>query len=106
MLLQVIHTHTPEQCPGNDENKLNIFNKAVHDAKQNGVIIRSYLINAPAHKIFFVLETNEFENVHLMFKDSMAFGSYEFIPVIDPDAERRYVHKEILEGLRGQKQNE
>ena len=41
-----------------------------------------------------------------MFKDSMAFGSYEFILVIDPDAERRFVHKEILEGLRGQKQNE
>ena len=51
-----------------------------------------------------MLETSEFENVHLMFKDSMAFGSYEFIPVIDPDAERRYVHKEILEGLRGHKQ--
>ena len=40
-----------------------------------------------------------------MFKDSMAFGSYEFIPVIDPDAERRFVHKEILVWM-GTKQDE
>ena len=104
MLLQVIHTHTPEQCPGNDENKMAIFNKAVHDAKQNGVTIRSYLLNAPAHKVFFELETNEFENIHLMIKDSMVFGSYEFIPVIDPDAECRFVHKEFLQTLKGQNQ--
>ena len=40
-----------------------------------------------------------------MFKDSMAFGSYEFLSVIDPDAERRFVHKDILAGM-GTKQDE
>ena len=31
-----------------------------------------------------------------MFKGSIVFGSYEFIPVIDSDGERRFEYKEIL----------
>ena len=55
MLYQVIHQHTPEQCPANHEGRTEAMNNAINEAHESGAVkILSWLHNSPSHRIFFL----------------------------------------------------
>ena len=101
MLYQVIHQHTPEQCPANHEGRTEAMNNAFNEAHESGAVkILSWLHNSPSHRIFFVIEAHKYEDVQIMFDSMRLWGAWEIIPVLDPNASRSVRHEgKVMKGL-------
>ena len=101
MLYQVIHQHTPEQCPANHEGRTEAMNNAINEAHESGAVkILSWLHNSPSHRIFFVIEAHKYEDVQIMFDSMRLWGAWEIIPVLDPNASRSVRHEgKVMKGL-------
>jgi hypothetical protein len=50
------HRHTGATCFSADESKRELWDQAVESAKENGVTVHQFLVNASAHRFFFVIE--------------------------------------------------
>ena len=101
MLFQVIHQHTPEQCPANHDGRTEVMNNALNEAHKSGAVtIHSWLINSPGHRTFLVIEAHKYEDVQIMFDPMRLWGHWEIIPVLDPNATRSIRHEgAVLKGL-------
>ena len=70
MLYQVIHQHTPEQCPANHEGRTEAMNNTINEAHESGAVkILSWLHNSPSNRIFFVIEAHKYDDVQIMFAE-------------------------------------
>ena len=50
------HRHTGETFFSGNETKKALWDKAIESAKENGVTVLQFLVNASAHRFFFVIE--------------------------------------------------
>ena len=56
MIWHMEHPHTCETCFSVDEAKTALWDKDIESAKENGVTVLQFLVNASAHLFFFVIE--------------------------------------------------
>ena len=55
MLWHLEHKHTGATCFSKDEEKKALWDKAMDIAPENGVKVHHFLVNASAHRFFFVV---------------------------------------------------
>ena len=82
MLFHVKHTHSAETCPaGNRENVRNTWGKVLSGAKGNGVKLVGAYVDAPAHTVFLVIDTDSMGNIEKLFIPVLKTGEAEITPV-------------------------
>ena len=64
MLFHITHVHTPEACPyHNPEKARATFGKMLGSAEQLGVKLVGTWVDAPAHTIYIVVETDSAQKI-------------------------------------------
>jgi len=64
MLFHITHVHTPESCPyHNPEKARATLGKMLSSAEQIGVTLVGVWVDAPAHTIYIVVETDAAQKI-------------------------------------------
>ena len=59
MLFHITHQHTPETCPyGDPERTRETFGRMIPSAEQLGVKLVGAWVDAPAHTVYLIVETD------------------------------------------------
>ncbi len=88
MLFHCTHTHAPEACPGNDPQRLGeTFGKMPGLAEQLGITMLGAYLDAPAHRLYFIFDTDAVEKVRQILEPTFPLGVTEVRPVLDARAE-------------------
>ncbi len=67
MLFHITHVHTPEVCPyHNPEKARATFGKMLSSAEQLGVKLLGVWVDAPAHTLYIVAETDSSQKLEEM----------------------------------------
>jgi|TARA_B100001964_G_C13827761_1_gene420193 uncharacterized protein with GYD domain len=82
MLWHLEHKHTGATCFSKDEEKKALWDKAMDSASENGVTVHYFLVNASAHRFFFVVEAPDYESLEATFGECKTLGEIEMTPVI------------------------
>ncbi len=82
MLWNLEHRHTGATCFSKDEEKKALWDKAMEIAPENGVKVYHFLVNASAHRFFFVVEAPDYESLEATFGECKTLGEIEMTPVI------------------------
>ena len=59
----------------------NLWDESVASAKENGVTIHHFLVNALAHRFFFVVEAPDYASLEATFGRCKRLGEMEMTPV-------------------------
>ena len=95
MLYQIIHEHSPENCPANYEGRTDQMNIDFEEAHKSGSVkILYWVTNAPEHRMFLLVDARKFEDIHVMLVNSMKWGLWEIVSVIDVNAQQSIVYKD------------
>ena len=87
MLFHITHTHTPEACPyGDPEKSKGTFGKMMSSVEQLGVKLVGAWVDAPAHTVYFVVETDSFEKIEELLAPALKIGHAETRAVSDAAA--------------------
>jgi hypothetical protein len=82
MLFHVIHSHTAELCPaGNKELVKNTWGKVFASAGEIGIKIVGSYVNAPAHTLYFIIDSDSVEKIERFFTPVLKMGETEINPV-------------------------
>ena len=54
---------------------------AIESAKENGVTVLQFLLNASAHRFFFVMEAPDYDSIEETFGRCKTLGELEITPV-------------------------
>ena len=78
MLFHITHVHTPETCPYHDPEKARAtFGKMLNSAEQIGVTLVGAWVDAPAHTIYIVAETDSSQKLEEMLAPAFEIGCAE-----------------------------
>lgn len=78
MLFHITHIHTPETCPYNNPEKARAtFGKMLSSAESLGVTLVGVWIDAPAHTIYIVAETDSSQKLEEMLGPGFEIGRAE-----------------------------
>ena len=78
MLFHITHVHTPEACPyGNPEKTRDTFGKMMSSAEQLGVKLVGAWVDAPAHTVYLVVETDSFQKIEELLAPVIKIGHAE-----------------------------
>ena len=84
MLFHITHTHSPESCPyHNPEKARDTFGKVLASGKEPGVNLIGAWVDAPAHTVYFVVETDSAEKIEELLAPAIEIGQAETRVVID-----------------------
>ena len=84
MLFHVTHTPTWESCPYHDPEKAKtIFSAAFTGVEASGAQLVGAWVDAPAHKLFAVVEASDVEQIEAAFAPVIDIGCAETRPVSD-----------------------
>ena len=87
MLFHITHTHTPEACPyGDSEKSKGTFGKMMSGVEQLGVKLVGAWVDAPAHTVYLVVETDSFEKIEALLAPALKIGHAETRVVSDAAA--------------------
>ncbi len=87
MLFHITHIHTPETCPyHNPEKARATFGKMLSSAEQIGVTLVGAWADAPAHTVYFVVETDSAEKIQEFLGPAFEIGCAETRVVADAKA--------------------
>ena len=81
MIWHMEHRHTGATCFSGDESKRALWDQAVESAKGNGVTVLHFLVNASAHRFFFVIEAPDYVSIEETFGRCKTLGELEITPV-------------------------
>jgi hypothetical protein len=81
MIWHMEHRHTGATCFSTDESKKALWAQAVESAKENGVTVHHFLVNASAHRFFFVIEAPDYDSIEETFGRCKTLGELEITPV-------------------------
>jgi len=82
----ITYTHTPEVCPGepnSDPEKINALAKIYDNSKENNVKLHFFVANPTEHKMYLLLETDEYINIEKTIGHTKKLGSISITPVVD-----------------------
>ncbi len=78
MLFHITHTHTPETCPYNNPEKArDTFGKVMSNAEQLGVKLAGAWVDAPAHTVYLVVETDSVQKIEELLAPVIKIGHAE-----------------------------
>ena len=80
MLFHATLTHTPESCPGSHGSGPKVRDWPAR-AKEVGVELIAAGTCAPAHTIFFFVETDDMSKLNELFRPIMGLSKADIIPV-------------------------
>ncbi len=87
MLFHITHVHTPETCPyHNPEKARETFGKMMSNAELLGVKLVGAWVDAPAHTVYFVVETDSAEKIQELLAPGFQIGYAETRVVADAAA--------------------
>ena len=87
MLFHITHVHTPETCPYHDKEKArDTFGKMMSSSEQLGVKLVGAWVDAPAHTVYFVIETDSVQKIEELLAPGFKIGHAETRPVSDAAA--------------------
>ena len=87
MLFHITHVHTPETCPyGNPEKAQETFGKMMSNAEQLGVKLVGAWVDAPAHTVYLVVETDSVQKLEELLAPGMKMAHAETRAVSDAAA--------------------
>ena len=81
MIWHMEHRHTGATCFSGDEAKKALWDQAIESAKENGVTVLQFLVNASAHRFFFVIEAPDYDSIEETFGRCKTLGELEITPV-------------------------
>ena len=81
MIWHMEHRHTGATCFSGDESKKALWDQAVESAEKNDVKILHFLVNASAHRFFFVIEAPDYDAIEETFGRCKTLGELEITPV-------------------------
>lgn len=83
MLFHITHTHTWDACPYHDpERGMATFGKAFGGMSEAGVTLHGAWVDAPAHKVFFIMEADSAQQIEAALAPVVNVGSAETRPVV------------------------
>ena len=78
MLFHITHVHTPESCPYNDPERASAtFGKMLGSAESLGVTLHGAWVDAPAHTVYFVVETDSSDKLEELLSPGLEIGRAE-----------------------------
>ena len=78
MLFHITHVHTSETCPyHNPEKARATFGKMLSGAEQLGVKLVGVWVDAPAHTIYIVVETDSAQKIEELLGPAFEIGHAE-----------------------------
>ena len=78
MLFHITHVHTPELCPYHDPEKARAtYGKMLSSAESLGVTLVGVWVDAPAHTIYIVAETDSSQKLEEMLGPGFDIGRAE-----------------------------
>ena len=87
MLFHITHVHTPETCPyGSPEKARDTFGKMMSGAEQVGVKLVGAWVDAPAHTVYSVVETDSTQKIEELLAPVIKIGHAETRAVSDAAA--------------------
>ena len=87
MLFHITHVHTPETCPyHNPEKARETFGKIMSNAEQLGVELVGAWVDAPAHTVYLVVDTDSVQKIEELLAPGFEIGHAETRPVSDATA--------------------
>lgn len=87
MVFHITHKHSPESCPAGDATLTrNTWGKLYEAADEYGVTIHSSWVEAEAHTVYLIVETDSAEAISGMLRPVMKIGTANISPVTDARA--------------------
>ncbi len=87
MLFHITHVHTPETCPyRNPEKTRETFGKMMSSVEQLGVKLVGAWVDAPAHTVYVVVETDSVQKIEELLAPVFKIGYAETRAVSDAAA--------------------
>ncbi len=87
MLFHITHVHTPETCPyHNPEKARETFGKMMSSTEQLGVKLVGAWVDAPAHTVYLVVETDSVQKIEELLVPGFEMGHAETRAVSDAAA--------------------
>lgn len=84
MLFHITHTHTWESCPYDDpESVRKTWGKLVPSVEEIGIKLIGAYVDAPAHTVYFIIETDSAEKIEQFLAPVLKVGHAEIRPVQD-----------------------
>lgn len=77
MLFMAVQTHGPRECPTDKKGA-----QSLYDEKNKKVKVRSIYRCGPAHRLYYVLEANDFGEVEKFFMKGMTRTVVDIKPVV------------------------
>ena len=78
MLFHITHVHTPETCPYHDPEKARAtFGKVLGSAEQLGVTVVGAWVDAPAHTVYIVVESDSSQKIEELLAPAFEMGHAE-----------------------------
>jgi hypothetical protein len=86
MIFQITATHTHASCYAHSEEKRGVFVKTILEAEEKGVNVLSCHVNAGAHKIFMLIESDSLADITAWMGPILPLNDYDMLPVLDMKA--------------------
>lgn len=84
MLFHITHIHAPESCPyHNPEKARDTFGKVLAGGKELGVELIGAWVDAPAHTVYLVVETDSAQKIEELLAPAIEIGHAETRVVVD-----------------------
>jgi hypothetical protein len=78
MLFHITHVHTPETCPYHSPEKARAtFGKVLGGAEELGIKLVGVWVDAPAHTIYLVVETDSSQKIEELLAPAFEIGRAE-----------------------------
>jgi len=78
MLFHITHVHTPGTCPyHNPEKARATFGRLLSSAEQSGVRLVGVWVDAPAHTLYIVVETDSAQKLEELLAPGLEIGCAE-----------------------------
>lgn len=83
MLFHATHIHTAEACPFHDPDRIEATFKKVFAAAPGDVKLQGAWVNAPAHRVHFLVEAGSVDALVDLFAPIIDLGDLETEPVVN-----------------------
>lgn len=87
MLFHITHQHSEITCPAHDPDRMAAtFGKLIEAIKESAVNLHGFYANAPAHRVFMIVETDNVEELNKVLSPVLTIGTAEIEPIADAAA--------------------
>ena len=95
MLFHITHQHSEHTCPAHDADLMEAtFGKTMEALKGPGIELKGFYANAPAHRVFLIVEADSVDAINKAFYPVLKIGTAEIEPVSEAGATTKAFQEE------------